>query len=75
MDLQSLEEASGKNKYQIKTIISELNDVYEGFLKIQQMDESQVAMVRKEGANIFNTLHYNIHQDFNNAGSRICCTA
>ncbi|MBP9594774.1 MAG: PRD domain-containing protein [Trichococcus sp.] len=70
-DLQSLEEASGKNKYQIKTIISELNDVYEGFLKIQQKDESKVGIVRKEGANIFNTLHYNIHQDFNKVECRI----
>ena len=70
-DLQSLEEASGKNKYQIKTIISELNDVYEGFLKIQQKDESKVGIVRKEGVNIFNSLHYNIHQDFNKVECRI----
>ena len=70
-DLQSLEEATGKNRYQIKAIISELNDVYEGFLTIRYKDESQAGIVRKEGANIFNTLQYNTHQDFNKVECRV----
>ena len=71
VNLSELQEKSGLRKNQVSMIVADLNNIYDGILKVRSVDESDVTVDLLEKSNLFNTLQFNLQQDFNKSEFRI----
>jgi len=71
VDKSELQEKLGLTNNQVNVLVADVNTIYDGILKVSSVDESNVTVAIKDKGNLFNTLQFNLQQDFNKVEFRV----